>query len=137
MPALAHCESNAASVPRAQVLASPLTRALLTAHLALPTAADRLGGAAPRPPPRLVAIPGAREHISDRVFGRDSVGTPTAALRARVARELGALRARALAVDAAADGSAGPAPPRRRFRRVVGRRRPAWHRPWWRRMISS
>ena len=65
-----------------KTLSSPLCRAILTAHLALPHS----GSASPE----IVAIPQAREQCMMPVFARDSVGTPRDAINANVASELSA-----------------------------------------------
>lgn len=73
---LAAKDKDAAAIAAAEALASPLRRALQTAHLAL--------GAT-----QLVALPEGREHCAMPVFARDSVGTPRSTIESALRRELG------------------------------------------------
>jgi len=72
-----------AILSRKKTLSSPLCRALLTAHFALPHS-DQAS-------PEIVAISQAREQCMMPVFARDSVGTPRDEINAKVASELSAL----------------------------------------------
>jgi len=86
---------------RRATLASPLTRALLTAHLGLPLGAGeeeggleggRGGGGGGRASPHvLIALAEAREQCMMPVFARDSVGVPRDQIETRVRAELAAL----------------------------------------------
>jgi broad specificity phosphatase PhoE len=87
-------ENAQAIISREKTLSSPLCRAILTAHLALPYSGQA--------PPHVVAIAQAREHCMMPVFARDSIGTPRDAINAKVSLELAAVnnsRPTASAVD--------------------------------------
>ncbi|KAJ8609839.1 hypothetical protein CTAYLR_008126 [Chrysophaeum taylorii] len=69
-------DRDAVAIAKAEPLASPLRRALQTAHLAL--------GAS-----RVVALPDGREPCAAPVFARDSVGTARSLIEAELRREVG------------------------------------------------
>lgn len=66
---------------------SPLSRALLTAHLALPRTSQE--------PHTMVALPEAREHCLVPLLARDSEGTPRDAIEANVNAEIAKVAASA------------------------------------------
>ena len=108
-----------AIMARGATLSSPLTRAILTAHLALPLRSNSdssgsggSGGgggdsAAEAVAHACVALADAREHCLMPLFARDSVGTHREGIGVRVAEELAALDARFAAARDAAAGTPG------------------------------
>lgn len=72
----------AAILERSETLSSPLCRAVVTGHLALPRSSSR----------HLVTLlPDGREQCMMAVFARDSEGTPRSKIESRVLEELGEL----------------------------------------------